>query len=95
MVRRNYDVFVSAAALGIGLRTIATHVGAIYCKLDISIRAEATVEAIRMGVSATLRVAVPCYMHSSAASLRLAGRKNLMPTALAWCGEGHLFYLFR
>ncbi len=40
----------AAAALGIGVRIIATHVGSIYSKLDISSRAEATVEAIRMGL---------------------------------------------
>lgn len=39
-----------AAAFGIGTRTVATHIGAIYRKLDIASRSEATVEAIRMGL---------------------------------------------
>ena len=39
-----------AQALNIGTNTIATHVRSIYHKLDISSRAEATVEAIRRGL---------------------------------------------
>lgn len=39
-----------AVALDIGTRTVASHIGAIYRKLDVSSRAEATIEAIRMGL---------------------------------------------
>jgi DNA-binding NarL/FixJ family response regulator len=39
-----------AKVLGIGATTVATHIGAVYRKLDISSRSEATVEAIRMGL---------------------------------------------
>jgi len=39
-----------AHALGIGVSTVATHVGGIYRKLHISSRSEATVEAIRLGL---------------------------------------------
>ncbi len=39
-----------AQVLGVSTHTIATHVGSIYNKLDISSRAEATVEAIRRGL---------------------------------------------
>lgn len=42
-----------AAACGIGIRTVATHIGAIYRKLDITSRSEAAVEAIRMGLIST------------------------------------------
>ena len=36
--------------MGVSIHTVASHVGAIYSKLDISSRAEATVEAIRRGL---------------------------------------------
>jgi DNA-binding NarL/FixJ family response regulator len=36
--------------LGISPATVATHIGAVYRKLDVSSRSEATVEAIRMGL---------------------------------------------
>jgi DNA-binding NarL/FixJ family response regulator len=36
--------------LGIGSSTVATHIGAVYRKLDISSRPEATIEAMRMGL---------------------------------------------
>lgn len=39
--------------LGISATTVATHIGAVYRKLDISTRSEATVEAIRMGLVRT------------------------------------------
>lgn len=39
-----------AAAFGIGMRTVASHIGAIYRKLDITSRSEATMEALRMGL---------------------------------------------
>ena len=39
-----------AEILGISVHTIVTHVRAIYFKLDISSRAEATVEALRRGL---------------------------------------------
>lgn len=42
-----------AQSLGISVHTIATHVRAIYRKLDISTRAEATVQAIRRGLIST------------------------------------------
>lgn len=42
-----------AQMLGVSTHTIATHVGSIYNKLDISSRAEATVEAIRRGLIST------------------------------------------
>jgi DNA-binding NarL/FixJ family response regulator len=42
-----------AKMLGVSTHTIATHVGSIYNKLDISSRAEATVEAIRRGLIST------------------------------------------
>lgn len=39
--------------LGISATTVATHIGAVYRKLDISTRSEATVEAVRMGLVRT------------------------------------------
>jgi len=39
-----------ATHLKIGATTVASHIGAVYRKLDISSRAEATVEAIRLGL---------------------------------------------
>lgn len=42
-----------ADQLGVSVHTIATHVRTIYSKLDISSRAEATVEAIRRGLIRT------------------------------------------
>ena len=36
--------------LGVSIHTVASHVGAIYSKLDISSRAEATLEALRRGL---------------------------------------------
>lgn len=42
-----------AQSLGISAHTIATHIRTIYSKLDISSRAEATVEAIRRGLIRT------------------------------------------
>lgn len=42
-----------AQSLGISVHTIATHVRAIYFKLSIATRAEATVEAIRRGLIST------------------------------------------
>lgn len=42
-----------AVELSVSINTIASHVGAIYSKLDISSRAEATVEAIRRGLIST------------------------------------------
>ena len=41
------------AVLGVSAHTITTHVRSIYSKLDISSRAEATVEAIRRGLIST------------------------------------------
>lgn len=38
------------AHLKIGATTVASHIGAVYRKLDISNRAEATIEAIRLGL---------------------------------------------
>lgn len=38
------------AQLGIGSPTVATHISGVYRKLDISSRAEATLEAVRMGL---------------------------------------------
>ena len=40
-----------ARALGIRPTTVATHIGAVYRKLNISNRSEATVEAIRLGLT--------------------------------------------
>lgn len=42
-----------ALILGVSAHTITTHVRSIYSKLDISSRAEATVEAIRRGLIST------------------------------------------
>jgi DNA-binding NarL/FixJ family response regulator len=42
-----------AGALSVGITTVASHIGAVYRKLDISSRPEATVEAIRMGLIRT------------------------------------------
>lgn len=42
-----------AQALSVSTHTVATHVSSIYSKLDISSRAEATVEAIRRGLIST------------------------------------------
>lgn len=42
-----------AEQFGVSVHTIATHVRTIYSKLDISSRAEATVEAIRRGLICT------------------------------------------
>ncbi len=42
-----------ATACNIGIRTVASHIGTIYHKLDIASRSEATVEAIRMGLIRT------------------------------------------
>lgn len=39
-----------AKVLGIGVTTVATHIGAVYRKLEICSRSEATVEAIRLGL---------------------------------------------
>ena len=39
--------------MGVSIHTVASHVGAIYSKLDISSRAEATVEALRRGLIST------------------------------------------
>lgn len=39
-----------AKALGISPATVATHIGAVYRKLNISCRSEATVAAIRLGL---------------------------------------------
>ncbi len=39
-----------AKALGISPATVATHIGAVYRKLNISSRSEATVEAVRLGL---------------------------------------------
>lgn len=39
-----------AEHLKIGPATVATHIGAVYRKLDISSRSEATIEAIRLGL---------------------------------------------
>jgi DNA-binding NarL/FixJ family response regulator len=36
--------------MGVSIHTVASHVGAIYSKLDISSRAEATLEALRRGL---------------------------------------------
>lgn len=43
----------AALILGVSAHTITTHVRSIYSKLDISSRAEATVEAIRRGLIST------------------------------------------
>jgi DNA-binding NarL/FixJ family response regulator len=42
-----------AAELSVSVNTIASHVGAIYSKLNISSRAEATLEALRRGLIST------------------------------------------
>jgi DNA-binding NarL/FixJ family response regulator len=42
-----------AIELSVSVNTIASHVGAIYSKLDISSRAEATLEALRRGLIST------------------------------------------
>ncbi len=42
-----------AKVLGIGATTVATHIGAIYRKLNICSRSEATMEAIRLGLVKT------------------------------------------
>lgn len=42
-----------ATACNIGIRTVASHIGTIYRKLDITSRPEATVAAIRMGLIRT------------------------------------------
>ena len=42
-----------AVELSVSVNTIASHVGAIYYKLDISSRAEATLEALRRGLIST------------------------------------------
>ena len=39
--------------MGVSIHTVASHVGAIYSKLDISSRAEATIEALRRGLIST------------------------------------------
>ncbi len=51
IVGRGLTLPETARVLGIGEQTVASHVKAIYRKLDISSRAEAALEARRRGLA--------------------------------------------
>lgn len=53
LIAKGFNRIEIAEQFGVSVHTIATHVRTIYSKLDISSRAEATVEAIRRGLICT------------------------------------------